>query len=61
VELLPLKSGELAAALRNAGFSAFDFYGDFKYSIIRKIPLVGGESPVECKNMECKNKWGQNK
>ena len=32
VELLPLKSGELAAALRNAGFSAFDFYGDFKYS-----------------------------
>jgi len=38
VELLPLKSGELAAALRNAGFSAFDFYGILNTRIIRKIP-----------------------
>ncbi|WP_038290541.1 class I SAM-dependent methyltransferase [Acetivibrio straminisolvens] len=33
VELLPLKSDELAAALHEAGFATFDFYGDFKYSV----------------------------
>jgi len=33
VELLPLKSRELYAALGEAGFSSIDFYGDFKCSI----------------------------
>ncbi|HHV28431.1 MAG TPA: class I SAM-dependent methyltransferase [Clostridium sp.] len=32
VELLPLRSSELAWALKEAGFTTFDFYGDFKYS-----------------------------